>query len=244
VQEPAAVRSGKPMPRRLETFVEGELWTSWRPQRFYGIEMGTRMTLCRLSDGSVWVHSPIDPDAPLLRSIGAIGEVRHVVAPSRLHHLYVAAFAEHFPQASLHGSPDLPAKRPDLRWDAVLGDVPDPAWARDLDQTVVRGNRYLDEVVFYHHRSRTLILTDLCEEGSESWPLLSRLAARAAGIYQRHGPPLEMKLLFRSDRTATRRTVERILSWDFDRMILSHGSLIQRGAKEVFREAYAFALRW
>jgi hypothetical protein len=53
-----------------------------------------------------------------------------------------------------------------------------------------------------------------------------------------------MKLLFRHDRKATRRTVERILSWDFDRMILSHGRLVESGAKRTFERAYAFALDW
>jgi hypothetical protein len=233
-----------PQARTLEPFAPGRLWTAWRPLRFYGIAMGTRMTLCRLSDGTVWVHSPIDPDPELLAQIARIGPVAHIVAPSKLHHLWVRPFAERFPEARLYASPDLPARCKDLRFDGVLGDAPEAGWAADLDQCLVRGNLYLDEVVFLDPSSRTLIVADLCEEGSADWPLLSRLAARIAGIYQRHGPPRDMKLMFRHDRAATRRSVERILSWDFDRMILSHGTLLHTGAKDVFARAYEFALRW
>jgi hypothetical protein len=228
----------------LTPFVDGQLWTCHRRQRFFGIQMGTRMTVCRLSSGDLWIHSPVAPDDRLLASLGALGPVRHIVAPSKLHHLYVMDFARHFPDAAVHGSPGLPAKRPDIPFSSVLGDSPDPGWAADLDQCPVRGNRVLDEVVFLHRPSRTLIVADLCEEGNEEWPFFSRLASRVAGIYERHGPPIDMKLLFRHDRKGTRRTVERILSWDFDRMILSHGRLVQTGAREIFRQAYGFALAW
>jgi len=206
--------------------------------------MGTRMTLCRLSGGALWVHSPIDVGASEADRIRALGPVTHIVAPSRIHHLYAADFARHFPGAALHGSPRLPAKRPELCFASVLGDTPDPGWAADLDQCLMRGNRYLDEVVFFHRASRTLILADLLEEGNRDWPLASRIAARLAGIYGRHGPPRDMKLLFRHDKRATRDSVERILAWDFDRIILSHGSLVRENGREVFRAAYAFALSW
>lgn len=227
----------------LAPFVAGSLWTCWRPLRFYGVELGTRMTVCRLGDGSLWVHSPVSPEAQLLAELRALGRVEHVVAPNKLHHLYFAAFCGEFPEALRYASPDLPARRPELRFDVVLGDEARPGWAGDLDQCAVRGRFYLDEVVFHHRASGTLILTDLCEEGSIEWPLFSRLAARAAGIYERHGPPRDIKWILRRDRPALRRAVERILSWDFDRMIVSHGRLVESGARDLFARAYAFALR-
>ena len=231
-------------PRELAPFADGRLWTAWRPQRFFGIEMGTRMTVCRLSSGALWVHSPIDVGEQEAARIRALGPVAHVVAPSRIHHLYVRDFVRHFPGAAIYGSPRLPAKRPDLSFASVLGDAPEPGWASDIDQCLMRGNLYLDEVVFFHRPSRTLILADLLEEGNADWPLLSRVAARLAGIYRRHAPPRDMKLMFRHDKRATRRSVERILAWDFERIVLSHGSLVRERGREVFRAAYEFALSW
>ena len=229
--------------RGLAPFVEGALWTAWRPLRLHGIAMGTRMTVCKLSDGALFVHAPIPPDAVLLAAMRELGPVEHVVAPNKLHHLYVAEFAAHFPDACTYASPDLPARRPDLCFDVVLGSAPRPGWSSDLDQCLVRGRFFLDEVVFLHRASGTLILTDLCEEGSEEWPFASRLAARLAGIYRRHGPPRDRKWNLCRDRPALGRAVERILSWDFDRMILAHGRLVETGAKQLFERAYAFARR-
>jgi len=228
----------------LVPFVEGALWTCWRPLRFFGVELGTRMTVCRLGDGSLWVHSPVAPERVVLAALQVLGgAVEHVVAPSKLHHLHFAAFADQFPDALRYASPDLPARRPELRFDVVLGDEPRPGWAGDLDQCAVRGRFYLDEVVFHHRASGTLIVTDLLEEGCAEWPFFSRLAARAAGIYERHAPPRDMRWVLRRDRPAIRRAVERILAWDFDRLILAHGRLVESGAKDLFARAFAFALR-
>jgi hypothetical protein len=243
VSAPAVVRPIERAPG-LVPFVEGALWTCWRPLRFYGIEMGTRMTVCRLGDGTLWVHSPVSPDRVLLAALGVMdGRVEHVVAPNKLHHLHFAAFAERFPEALRYASPGLPARRPELRFDVVLGDEPRPGWAADLDQCALAGRFWLDEVVFHHRASGTLIVADLLEEGSGEWPFLSRLAARLGGIYERHGPPRDMKWALRRDRPALRRAVERILSWDFDRLVLAHGRLVESGAKDLVARAYAFALR-
>jgi len=225
----------------LTPFVDGRLWTCWRPLRFVGIALGRRMTVCRFRCGALWIHSPVSPDATLVEAIRALGAVRWVVAPNRLHHLGVLDFARAFPEAALYGSPGLPARRPDIPFGAILGDAPEPEWADELDQVRVEDQRWLDEVAFLDRAARTLILTDLCEEGSPLWPPLSRLAARIAGIYERHGPPRDMKWLLRRRPAATRRLVERILDWDFDRMILAHGRLVEHGAKDVFRRAFAFA---
>ena len=226
----------------LVPFVAGRLWTCWRPLRFYGIAMGTRMTVCRLSSGALWVHSPVSLDASLVAALRALGPVRWVVAPNRLHHLWLLDFARAFPEAELYASPLLPPRRPDVRFAGVLGDAPEPAWAGELDQALLTGQRWLDEVVFHDRAARTLLVTDLCQEGHRGWPRLSRLAARIGGIWQRHAPPRDVRWLLRRHLAETRRLIERIVAWDFDRMILAHGRLVEGGAQELFRRAYAFAL--
>jgi len=41
------------------------------------------------------------------------------------------------------------------------------------------------------------------------------------------------------DRRAAKQSLERILEWDFDRIILSHGENIESDAKAVLRKAWA-----
>ncbi len=227
----------------LDVVAPDMLWTVTVPLRFYGIGMGARMTVCRLSDGELWVHSPIRPDERLGSEIDRLGPVRYVIAPSRLHHLFLSDFLARYPAARLYGSPALPKKRPDLHFDGILGNTAQSGWAADLNQRLIRSDSLFDEVVFFHRRSRTLIVADLLERADETWPPLSRLIYRLMGLYQKAGPPIDMKLLLSLRRRAeTRASIEKILSWDFDRLIMSHGAIIDSGAKDVVRRAFRFAM--
>jgi hypothetical protein len=226
----------------VREWAAGRIWIAEAPQRFWGLEFGARMTVVRLADGSLLVHSPIRLGDDLRREIDSLGPVRFAVAPNKLHHLYLTPFAEAYPEVRLYAAPGLPEKRPDLRFDAVLGDEPEPAWKGDLDQVLVRGSQVMQEMVFFHSEARTLIVADLCEHfGPWSAPL-TRLLTRMARMYGRPRMPSDWQRTFR-DREATRTSFERIVSWDFDRVILPHGRLLESGAKDLFRREYAWALR-
>ena len=138
-----------------------DLWVAERPQRFYGLEVGTRMTVIRLADGSLLLHSPVALDARLCAELDAIGWVRFVVAPNRVHHLYAGRVVETYPDARLWVAPGVEHKRPDLVYVAVLGDEAPPEWRGQVDQVFFRGRPYENEVVFFHHASRTLVVCDL-----------------------------------------------------------------------------------
>ena len=226
---------------KLTPFVDGEIWTARAPLRFYGIPMGCRMTVCRLADGRLLVHSPIALDS-VKAALDELGEVAFAVAPNFIHHLFMRPFLEAYPGAQLYVSPKLVKKRPDLDAKGVLGDVPpEGTWGDTLDQALVQGSRLMDEVVFLHRPSRTLILCDLCECVHAEAPWLWRQMGRVAGIYEHYGPPVDMRRSFR-DRAALAGFVRRVLDWDFDRIVMSHGNLVETGGKDIFRSAYAFCL--
>ena len=42
------------------------------------------------------------------------------------------------------------------------------------------------------------------------------------------------------DKKLARRQVDRMLAWDFDRIILAHGAPVESGGREVLRRAYAW----
>lgn len=124
---------------------------------FYGFPYPTRMALARLSDGSVWIWSPIALTRELEDAVEAIGHVRHIVSPNKLHHLFLKEWAQRWPSARLYAPPGLARRRPDLQFAAELADTPDPAWAADIDQTIFRGSFAMEEVVFLHRPSRTAL---------------------------------------------------------------------------------------
>jgi hypothetical protein len=224
---------------RLRPWSE-DVWFAEAPLRFFGMPLGTRMTLVRLADGDLLLHSPVALDPGLLREIASEGPVRHVVSPNKLHHLYLGSAREAFPDARLYAPPGLAAKRPELRFDAELAD-PRVRFA-GLPHTLVRGSRWMEEVVFFHPPSRTLLVGDLVEHFGPESPAWMRLLMRLVRMYGRPRMPPDWQLSFR-DRAATRASFERILEWDFDRILLAHGRPVERGAREPFVREYAWALR-
>ena len=86
------------------------------------------MTIVRLSGSKLLLHSPIEETPELVREVRAFGTVAHIIAPNRLHHLFVGEWQEIFPEASTFVAPGLDTKRDDLVITGVLDDEPEPAW--------------------------------------------------------------------------------------------------------------------
>jgi hypothetical protein len=72
------------------TQLAADLWTVEHDQTLPGrFHMPTRMTVVRLHDHALWLHSPIPIGDSLADELEALGEVQYLVAPNRLHHLYL-----------------------------------------------------------------------------------------------------------------------------------------------------------
>ncbi len=214
-----------------------DVWVEPRRVRFLGVETGTRMTLVRLTGGGLFVHSPVALDEATRRAVDALGEVRAVVAPSIFHHLYVGEWIAAYPRAVFGGCPGLDRKRRDLALTTVLGDEPHEAWREDLDQVSFSARRE-NEVDFYHRKSGTLLVADaLLNLTNHDYPL-TRVVAQLMG---NRAPGLGwMEPLMVRDRALARRQVDRMLAWDIDKVVLAHGSLVERDGREVLRAAYAW----
>lgn len=125
----------------------------------------TRMAIVRLRSGGLWVWSPTAPTPELFAEVDALGPVEHLVSPNRLHYAAIPAWKERYPHATAWASPGVRERartqKIDVAFDADLGDDAPPAWAHDFEQLVFRGSRFMEEVVFFHKPSSTLILADL-----------------------------------------------------------------------------------
>jgi hypothetical protein len=213
------------------------LWIATLPFRFLGLEMGARMTIVRLGDGSLLVICPIDLTPPLRAELDALGTVRAVVAPNRFHYLCVAEYSRAFPDAALYLAPGLKLKNVSVR--GTLGERVEPLWSDVLDQTFFLGNKLEQEVVFYHRASRTLILTDLCFNLSRSRNRVQRIVSRLFGTHKGFGPSFLSRVTTR-DRKAAQASLKRVLQWDFDRVIVAHGEVLHSGGKPALQKAF----RW
>jgi hypothetical protein len=216
-----------------------DLWVAERPLKLFAGDIGARMTVVRLHDGSLFLHSPVRLDAETRSALDALGPVRAIVAPSKVHHFFVGAYAPAYPDAVVHGAPGLAAKRPKLRFDRVLNDEAPAAWRDDLDQHVFRGAPVLNEVVFLHRPTRTLVLTDLAFNVPAGGTAGARVFYWAVGAAGRFGPHRMLRAFIR-DRRAARESVDRLLRWDFDRVIVSHGDVLETGGRDRLADGFAF----
>jgi len=225
----------------LRPVAEG-IWTQVGDRiRFFGIPFDTRAVIVRLSGGELWLHSPVRPAPERVAALAALGEIGHIVAPNRIHGAFTADWAGLAPAAKIRVSPRFPERHPDIRHDAILTDAPPPAWAGVIDQCLFAGHAWLDEVVFLHRPSRSLILTDLLQRHDPARePLIWRLLKGAAGLMAPGGGiPPDLRATFR-DRAAARAARDRILGWDFDRILLPHSVPVETGGKAVFARAFAW----
>ena len=210
------------------------------------IPFSTRMTVVRLADGGLWCHSPIAPDPALLAAIDALGPVRHLVSPNRIHYAHIPAWQRHYPQAKAWASAGVreraASQRISISFAADLGAEAPPDWAEDIAQLPFRGSSVMTETVFYHRASRTLILTDLIEN-FETAKFPSRFWAgvmKLSGIADPDGKtPPDWRATFK-DKTAARAALAHILAWQPERIILAHGRCYDKdGVAELHR-----AFRW
>jgi hypothetical protein len=156
-----------------------------------------------------------------------------------VHHLYLGDYARAYPEARLCAAPGLPEKRRDLAFHHVFDGSWTPPWQDELPGLPFEGAPRLNERVFLHRASRTLLLTDLAFNLEAGAPDRARVFHWLVGARGRFGPHRLVRSMIR-DRAAARRSLERILAWDFDRVVVTHGSVLATGGRERLREAFAF----
>jgi hypothetical protein len=218
--------------------LDENLWASTATLRMPLVKLDTRMTVVRLSDGGLWVCSPTRLDDPLRASVDALGPVRAIVAPNRFHHLFLRPWFEAYPEAERWAAPGLPEKRSDLTFTSVLADDPPETWRGDIDQHHVGGMPKLDEVAFLHRASRTLLLTDLCFHIREAAGM-QKLFWKLNGCHDRLAPSRMLRFLIR-ERHELRLSVDRMLQWDFDRVVVAHGEVLPAGGRDALRAGFAW----
>jgi hypothetical protein len=222
--------------------VDQQLWVAEVPLRYLGLSVGARMTVVRLPSGGLFVHSPVRLDPALKGEIDALGKVAALVAPNRYHHLFAGDWITAYPEAQAHCAPGLEQKRKDLAFAGVLSDDAPALWSDVIGQHAWRGAPMVSEVVFLHRPTRTLILTDTLHNLGEETKGLTRLVFRVIGGHGRLDSTWADKMVTR-DRRAARASLEQILAWDFDRIVMSHGAICEAHAKDELRRAYRWLLR-
>jgi len=203
-----------------------------------GLQIGSRMTIVRMNDGNLFVHSPIALSKTINDSIDSIGKPRFIIAPNTMHHLFLKQFYDQYSDTELYIVPGLRKKCPALSHAKDFLDGTDYPWINEIKQHNVKGIPKLEEVVFFHPQSKTLILTDLAFYITSERPLFTRLFFRLNGVYNKFGPSRIFKHFILKNKSEFKKSLDYILAWDFERIIISHGRLIEKNGKDMFAKAF------
>lgn len=118
----------------LTEYIAGQIWLQEYPIHFAGCDFNARMSIIRLPNSTLLLHSPCEIDPHTKKAISALGDVAYIVAPGSYHHLYIPSAQVAFPQAETYICPGIERKRSEINFDWFLADRPPEDWADTLDQ--------------------------------------------------------------------------------------------------------------
>ncbi|MGD2184145.1 DUF4336 domain-containing protein [Lusitaniella coriacea] len=161
--------------------LQDTLWTFEQLQGILYVTVPIRMSVLRLEAGGLLVYCPVAPTPECIRLVRELevqhGNVKYIILPtiSGLEHkVFVGPFARHFPEAQVFVAPNqwsFPLNLP-LSWlgfpanrtHILPEDSSKTPFAEEFDYAILGpvelGPGRFEEVVFFHARSRTLLLTD------------------------------------------------------------------------------------
>ncbi|KAN0063249.1 hypothetical protein ACQY0O_004413 [Thecaphora frezii] len=227
----------------------------------YGIiPVGGRSTAVKLRDGKVWVLASTPLDEPTKAKIEQMGEVAYLVAPDAVHHLFLPQYASAYPSAKVIGVEGLEEKRKDVKFDGIYGrDPPSTSYGFESEIQARYFPTFTNkDVAFNHIESRTLITADLLfnlpaneqyrntAKGAPTSPIpffnliagyltptssihkaflgLAGVGGTLPGV-DKGGSKNERRKRFAQDAAE-------VAKWDFDRIIMCHGDVIETGGKK------------
>jgi Domain of unknown function (DUF4336) len=203
----------------------------------------TRMTVVRLSNGDLFLHSPIKFDGRLANKVMGLGTVRHLVSPNQFHYAHIGEWAKVFPSAVSWASPRVRerarARHVDVDFTRDLDASTPEEWRGEIDQTLFPGG-YFKEFIFFHNASKTLILTDTIinielDKITEPWRTVTKLT----GMYHPYGQiffGMRLPLLFQ--RQKAQAAIRQIHLWQPQRILLSHGRCFDADANDIIHRIF------
>jgi len=200
------------------------------------MRLPARMILVQLDNAKVMISPSSEGHYPPLG-------ITDIVAPNLFHNLGIRSAQKALPEAKLWGVPGFKKKLPEIDWNEELTPGKWP-YNNELKVLPIDGMPKLNEVVFHHIRTNTLIVTDLCFNLTQSFGFGGWLVLQAFGTYKRFGSSRFLAQLI-DDRSAFRASIDNLLQTDFDNLIMAHGEPIIGEAKNrlvsALRERSLFA---
>lgn len=209
-----------------------------QPLSLLGVNLGTKMSIIKLNHSDLAIYSPIKLTDDVRRAVDSFGNVRMIIAPNSLHHLYLKEFIQAYPQADAFGSAGLIKKRRDLPKLRLLDKAALDRLMPHCMSLQIPLAKAFEETVLLHHQSKTLVVTDLAFHlhGQSLW---ERFVLNLYGMNGKFGPTIAERMMVRKRHGIVDPLVQKIMTWDFERVVMAHGRVVEHGGREAFTKAFS-----
>ena len=220
--------------------ISTRMWVHEDSMPMLGTRVALRMVIVKLSDDALWVWSPTPHNPQIENRVADMGKVGYIVAPSNGHNLFVEAWQSAFSDAGVYVASRIPKKRSGLSGYTLLRDLDAFPWQADLETLPMDGAPFFDEHMFYHARSKTLLVTDFFQnypgvEYKGFGKIVNKVLFEPIGFKGKClAPPLRTKLAVK-DRDALRASLDRLWDLDIECVVPAHGAIFEQDAKQDIR---------
>lgn len=210
------------------------------------IPFSTRMTIIKLNNGGLWCHSPIELTPQLKKQIDLLGEVYHLVSPNKIHYAHINSWAKIYPKAISWASPGVKERAAQqniiVNFNRDLKEIAPIEWATEIEQLIFKGSRFMEEVVFFHRESKSLILADLIENFEpHKLNFLSKTLTSLAGSLDPDGKaPLDLRMTFFGNKKQAYQCFKKMIELHPEKIILAHGRWYEKNGTAELKRAF----RW
>lgn len=181
------------------------------------------------------VISPIKFDDQQVARLRSLGGITDIVAPNMIHHLSVKHAKALFPKATVWAAPGLREKIPDLPIDKLLTTAAWP-YGDVLRPILLEGCPSWNEIVFIHKPERTLIAIDFVFNIHNQKGVMAKTIQKILGTYDRFAVS-RLTTTYVKDKDKFRASVAQVMASDFDRVMMTHGDIVESGGKPLLKEA-------
>ncbi|KAK0232161.1 hypothetical protein EDD85DRAFT_102099 [Armillaria nabsnona] len=230
--------------------VTKDVWTFSKPFSRMGMPFGGRSTAIKLQNGGVWVLASTPLDDETRTKLNELGPVQYIIGADAVHHLFLTEFKTAYPHAKLIAPEDAIKKYDDkdLKFDGAWGlDAPDTKYGFEDEIKHCYFSGFINkDVAFLHEPSKSMIQADLLLNlpGTEQYsksdtsgkvPIIGSLGPQS-WLHPRFIWSMGM------DKEAMKKAANTVNGWDFHRIIPCHGDVIEKDAKQAWKDAYKFFL--
>lgn len=221
--------------------------------RFGIFRIGGRSSIVKLRSNNLAIFSPVAITPAVRRKVDELGnQVKYLIAPDYVHHLYIGEWKKTFPQAQVIGVEGLPTKKNDVKFDYVFTKKEHPTLPKEFTDEfdcVYFSGFVNKDLCMFHKPSKTLLVADL----------LFNLPAHEQYSQSKSNPTAGLSKLFNmlswrstmhkrflwylagADRASMIRDAKTVAAMDKQTIVPCHGDVVHN-ANQAWNEVYSWFL--